>query len=736
MFSKKTAMERFTGKLTYTVIRNADTGFTVCEYTDSKTDKIVRVVGLNLPNVKHPVTFLGNWVNDPKFGLQFRVDTVEEALPDSSTDIIDFLSSLHIGIGKEKAKKMVSLIGEKDFWNTIIDHPERFLQIQGINENTIKKLKKATLDFRLRADLLQCFAGHLEMNGNQYNQIKNTFKGHLDTLIGKIKKNPYCLHLAGYHFQELDDFATFLGIDPMNSDRIGCALWDVLATAESKAHVGLPVSVASVELSNLLNRKGSFYTPQMCEQYVAFPETEWDIVFSNGLVYRGFSYDDESSIVDCLSEFLKLKPPEIKTEQIQDCIMNFESERNISLAPEQKDAVIGIMKNRVSILTGGPGTGKSTILDAVLYCWEKIHNNKNWILLSPTGIAARRMTDRTGENAYTIHSALGLRVDDDSIATMLYSEEYITQQLSIIDESSMLDQSLASAFLRAIQHKAPQVVFVGDSNQLPSVKSGNVLADMIASNVIPTFRLSTIFRQASDNPIPVNAKKINSGNTDLLWNRYFRGGTYGSDEANIEEISQFYKRCVDAYGIKNVILLTPFRRDSKCSKHINTEFLNKKLQNMVNPDCGQASIKHYNTVFRVGDRVMQNKNTDTVKNGDIGIIKSIRFNGSPDNSVLTVEFDAGEVEEYEKNRFSQLELAYALTIHKSQGSEYKTVLMLLGYARTPFLRRNLLYTGMTRAKENFAIFSPIESIQYAINNNQTDIRYTNLCNRLIQQNRR
>lgn len=721
-------LTEFTGRHSFTIFRNNENGWCICKYSD-KRGEVTTVVGDNLPEVKYPVTFLGQWKNDPRYGLQFKVDTILNALPDASADIVDYLASLGVGIGKSRAKKMVQLVGTANFWNALENAPDQFTVISGITEKTISKLNQATTQMRLQTDLIRLFDGRLQMSSFQFNQIRRVFDGRLDTLIEQIRDNPYCLMEAGYKFEELDNFASqFPNFNPLSPFREEAALIQILLDAEVEhSHVGIPVDQAAASLAGLLNRYFLEISETQCYQIVANPPDTWKVVCSYGLVYRLQSYEQETIISDKLAAFQRQRKGTPSSEKICKYLHSFEAEHGFTLAPEQAQAVKDAFTNRVNVITGGPGTGKSTILSAILYCWEKIYQNRDWLLLAPTGRAARRISETTEENASTIHSAICLQVDTErsGIDISAYAQE-VHQQLIVVDEASMVDQAMMASLMKAIRHESPTIILVGDADQLPSVGAGNVLADIINSGVVPVSRLTTIFRQAQENPIVANSAKIRDGITDLIWSKSFKHFCYLSDEQNVDAVCHFYQRCVKAYGMSNVILLSPFRNKGV----ITTTLLNKRLQEQLNPDQGQPSMRGGNVLFRQGDRVIQTKNTETVKNGDIGYIQSIGLSDETGLLCLTVKFESGETVEYGKDELIQLDLAYALTVHKSQGAEYKVVLMILPFYTSAFLRRNLFYTGITRATDYVAVFGSLDTVKFCIRNNKTDIRFTRLAERL------
>lgn len=733
---------QYTGRCTYTKFRSDDNSYCVCIYTDTAGNDTT-VVGNNLPNVKYPVTLLGQYIKDPKYGLQFKAEVVLDPLPEESQDIIDFLVSLKIGIGKKRAKQMVKLAGAKQFWKTLESSPDSFTEVNGVSSDTIKKLKLATSDMRLRTDLLKLFEGKLTMNSSQFNAIRKAFFHELDSVVQRISDNPYCLMAAGYTFQELDDYAAQLpGYEPTCPERIQAGLEQVLIDAERNAHAGLPLNMAAAELQTILNKRGKAFDYNRCYQIVEKPPHNWKVISSRdyGLIYRKESYDQETCIANKLTEFASQKPKSVSAQLLEQKIQEYEEIKGFQLDNQQKKAIQSVFFERVVVITGGPGTGKSTILDAILYCWKEICRNTDWILLAPTGRASKRMRETTGQAAFTIHSAIAIQVDenDNGGSTTCNAGEVLKQTLIVVDEMSMVDQATMAALVSVITCKDSRLVLVGDPDQLPSVRAGNVLGDIIDSGAIPVNQLSTIFRQAAENPIVTNAVRIQNGITELMWTQSFKRGYSPTTEETINQFCRFYKKCVNAYGIDQVILLTPYR-DRKYA--ISTQALNPMLQDAINPDIGQPKCKKGIQTFRLNDRVMQMRNNYDIPwhscddpdigdgagvfNGDIGTITAIDVL----NETLDVYFDGFTVQ-YSFGQLNELELAYCQTVHKSQGSQYRVVLMLMPEKASSFLRRNMFYTGITRAVEYVAIGGSLQVIAQCIRNDSTDTRYTRLADRL------
>lgn len=719
--------ERYTGKFFRRLYRNEETGYGICLYTNG--GDTTAVIGTDLPEVNYPITFAGRWVNHKEHGLQFEADIVIEQIPTQPADIISFISNAHVGIGKRKAKMMLDLVGANGFWDIVVDDPDRFSSV--ITKNRLQRLMDKVSESMFMQNFAKACGSDLKIDTVRYKRISSVFRNELKDLPEMILEDPFILVRAGLSFPELDDFAVKRTRLMANDDRrlLGACLY-VLLEGQSKCHSALPHEMVVEKMDNLLRKQGRIAQEEICSFLLRAVVNE-TIAYEDGQYYLNRSFQEESCLVNVLSELNALPEDSIDAALFQGFLADYEKEHGFQLSPDQKNAVWTAMTRSVCVITGGPGTGKSTILDAIRACWQTFHPGDRCMLLAPTGRAAVRMTEVTGEPASTIHSTLQLIIGSTSFEEMDDVGMTVESELVIVDESSMVDQSTAAALVRSLKgryiKKRQHLILVGDPDQLPSVAYGNVLADIIISNVVPVCSLSTVYRQAADNPIVTNSSRIKAGETALLWNPTFRGYHNGSEAANKSAVCRFYCACVQKYGIENVILLSPYHGKTG----ICTNALNKDLQDALNPDVGQPFLPFGKKKFRLGDRVMMLKNTETLNNGDVGIVKDVVQTTSDDDEVhLTVEFENGVVQDFPKENLFQLDLAYALTVHKSQGGQYRVVIMILPDTASPFLQRNVVYTGITRSKEYFAIFGPPEVLSYAIRNDKYGKRYTGLATRL------
>lgn len=715
---------RYSGKFFRKIYRNEDTGY--CVYLFRKGADTTTVCGINLPEASYPVTFLGRYVNHAQYGRQFEVSIVMNQLPESRKDILSYISSMHIGIGKKSAGQLLEISSPETFWTDIAQNPEQFYP--AIGKEKMDKLRKNVQKMTILQSLLQMFGNYLHMDAARYQRLCALFQDDMDSLLKTVAEDPFVLLYAGFRFHEVDCYCALRALFGAGDYRrlLGAAT-QVLLEAQSQCSAGVNAEDMAGKMAANLSGCGSVPCFE-CETFLEQALERQDLYLAAGNYYLPRSYDEESAIVTVLERLNAVPAEDIDEAAFADCISNYEGSMGLLLSQEQKNAIQTALTKSICIITGGPGTGKSTILDAICYCWAHFFPNGGCTLMAPTGRAAVRMMEVTGLPASTIHSALSLPADMPTIRNLVTGKHEITDGLVIVDESSMVDQSTAAALLLALcgsqKNLRQHMIFVGDPNQLPSVGYGNFLADMIASQVIPVCSLSNVYRQAADNPIIANSMKIKDGSADLLWTPSFRGYDNGGEEKNMEAVCQFYRQCIKAYGIENVALLSPYRKKTG----ISTNVLNERLQAAVNPANGEPFIKSGNRVFRLYDRVMMLKNTESLSNGDIGTITQV--DPDAEDPYLLVRFGNGVEQKFPKEDLFFLDLAYAISIHKSQGGQFKVVLMVLPDHPSKFLRRDMVYTGITRAKENVAVFGSLRTLKKAIQDGIPEERITGLAKRL------
>lgn len=715
----------------------------LCELTDAPEYTFVTIVGANLPQLHFPITYSGVWENS-KFGRQFKVEWIISQIPQDTADIEEFICSMRVGIGKKRVKKMLALVGPDNFWSALQDTPEVFLKISGITEATIERLQSNINALSHQKALLEYFHGDLKLSGGRYKRLTKMFKDRLDEMLPEIQNNPFILQQIGIPFSELDYFCAKNTNFAVNDNRrLTAATIEALLDFQKQSHVGMPAEMMPVHLRAMLSHNGSISRSD-CQMFLdAFLESRY-VTKANNMYYLTRAYNEEQFVAQTVREKLKAPKRELDRAEVDKELYAYGKARTdekgnpapIVLADGQKNAVYTALTNRFCVITGGPGTGKSTILDAIIHCWKVFFKDDDWVLMAPTGKAAVRMTQATGQPAGTIHSTLGLGVSEmplDPDAPSFHPLE-VEKGLVVVDESSMIDLSVATALLKAVKDPNQHLVLVGDPDQLPSVGYGNVLADLINSHIVPVAKLTTIYRQAAGNPIIINSKKMRDGDVNLDWSHnFFKGYNQGSDEANMKRACKYFMACVNKLGIKNVVMLSPYHKKGA----ISTDALNALLQEAFNPDKGRGQVKSMGQILRFGDRVIQLKNTLAFGgpvNGDVGTIQIVNETADVDEPCIVVKFDYSDlIWEYTRDELNQLELAYAMSVHKSQGSQYPCVIMVLPCTCSAFLRRDLVYTGATRAGKYFALFGPLSSLQFAISNGGQAKRHTALAP-LLQTN--
>lgn len=676
----------------------------------------VKAVGYCLPvanNLRYEMQ--GHWSKHQNHGLQFEVESYDEVLIPTKEGIIAYLSSGQIkGIGPKVAERIYDAFGLHAL-DVLDKEPERLLSISGISEAKLKKICDSYLANRKARDVVAFLSPH----GITPNRAVKLYKEYGDQTIDIVKNHPYQLcEMAGIGFMTADKIAMSMGFDLLSTERVDEGLLFTLADAEGKGHLCMEKHQFIKACLKILN------TPQLTAEMVANRAAR--LVYSGQLVsYRGYVYRAKTAYAEAhLAELLyqQLQSRKMHTCTNLDGELDYEERlMNLKLAPEQRDAVKMALTQGLSVITGGPGTGKTLIQRAILDIYRRQHPKSEICCSAPTGRAARRMEQSTGCTASTIHKALGLIADEDGN----YGDpELLEADLILIDEVSMLDIYLAGHLFDAVKPGA-RIVLIGDADQLPSVGPGAVLSEIIASGRIPVVRLDKVFRQNSGSRIATNAKLIRHGNLGLEYGEDFQFISSSDIQLSAEKIAELYLHETREFGIDNVALLTPYRQ--KTETGVNA--LNEKLRDLVNPkDSSKTEATWGKRVFRCGDKVMQIKNHDDVNNGDIGYIRNIF--GSDGNKIVQVDFGDGRIKEYEPAELDMLDLGYASTVHKSQGSEYKSVIINLQCAHSIMLTRPLAYTAITRGKNRVIIVGEKRALCIAIKRTDTEKRGTCLASRL------
>ena len=702
-------MEEIRGRVCKVVYHSDDTGYSVLSMEKERSRDVFTLV-CSVPEADEGayLTATGKWVETKKYGRQFQAETCIPSMPSTINGIREFLKSKYVkGIGVVYADKIVDRFGEDAM--TILDmDPGRLKEIPGINDKKLKKLIKSWREHQEIRDIC-VFLQSIGAGTAIATKIYDTYKG---KSIEVIKDNPYVLadEVDGIGFLTADKIALNMGISVTDSKRIQSGIMYTLKQSSQNGHVFLGRKELVKEGAKLLNVDTSLVGMDID----AVAEEE-KIVDENGNIFLPRLYNAETYVAKRL---LELSNGFCKTIQISE---DFGVEEGVKYDSVQIEAIRKAMRSKVMVLTGGPGTGKTTTTRGIIAAWESV--GLKILLAAPTGRAAKRLSEATGKDTSTIHRMLGV---DQETHRFAHNENFpLTGDALIVDEASMIDISLMGSLLAAVPNKM-RVVIVGDVDQLPSVGPGNVLRDIIGSKVIPVVKLTRIFRQAMDSKIVVNAHRINDGKQPEYDNTaksdFFVINTEDNDSIPNSIVGLVTKRLPEYYGIRpsEIQVLTPMKKSN--NGVIN---LNNVLQTAMNP-LGDA-LQRGSVTFRVGDKVMQTANDyeKMVFNGDVGFVKSV----DTEEDTLTVDYDGTNVE-YARGDLKNLSLSYACTIHKSQGSEYKVVVMPVTTQFYMMLQRNLLYTGVTRAKKACVIVGSKKAISMAIRNKTIQKRNTKLKERL------
>jgi len=727
--------QTLTGVVEDIVYYNDDNGYAVC-YVQTAAEYIT-VVGY-MPYIAEgeSVSVTGNWTFHAEYGAQFKANYYEKNMPKEKAEILKYLSSGVIkGVRRATAEKIVEYFGDQAL-EIIAKSPQDLSKIAGISKNKAIEIGKSYCEQLGVRDVVI----FLQKYGVSPNYAVKVYKRYGTASVDIIKNNPYVLaeEVYGIGFKTADKIAMSIGVLENSITRIEAAASFGLWEAAMNGHTYLPRKALAQNICNLIN----------------VDEGEADnaissMLFSNKLVnenypnleviYQPAMFFAEVYVAKRLLNISSVTfiQNEMNADEI---IEQVEKEQNIQLASQQKQAVYGALQNGVMVITGGPGTGKTTIINTIIKVME--HLGKNIMLAAPTGRAAKRMTEMCGLEAKTIHRLLevGFSEEEDGMSFSRNEQNPLDCDILIVDEMSMVDTILMNSLLKAVK-SGTRLIMVGDSDQLPSVGAGDVLRDIIASGSVPIVGLTEIFRQAKESMIVVNAHKINHGEYPILNQKDSDFFIVQRDNAQdiVSSIVDLCKtRLPNTYGYDSktqIQILTPTR---KGVTGVNT--LNEKLQLALNPPSHNKKEKQFkNILFREGDKVMQLKNNYTIVwkkvsnegggvgvfNGDVGFIDTI------DHSDETVKiiFD-DRVSIYDFSQLDEVDLAYAVTVHKSQGSEFEVVIMPM-YPCAPMLQnRNLLYTAVTRAKKLVVLVGRDSVIQVMVDNISEQKRYSGLQNKL------
>ncbi len=688
-------------------------------------DHMIRftAVGYELPrSYEIDMEMDGDWENG-KYGLQLHVKDVKEIIPPTLEGIRGYLSSgLLKGIGRKTAEDIVARYG-LDSLDILENHPERLLEVKGITEGRLEEIKRTYAESRMLRDLMTLLAP-FELTPKTAMKIYQELG---PTSVDILKKSPFELcRISGFGFLRVDSIVRKTRDIPNEPKRIQGALLYALEDAKGKkGHLYLNRDILKKESLRLLNKMilepGKRVTMDEVENNLQEMIVNGAVVSVKDDIYNPNSFSQEDETARKIAEILTEQMP---GDDITEILEQTKSELNLMLHPRQETAVKEAFGHNLSIITGSPGTGKTTVLKMILTVYRKLYPDKNVILMAPTGRASRRMAESTGFNeAKTMHSCLGL-IGEEEGRRISERDEIADAGLIIADEYTLADMWLSSRFFSRIKPET-RIVLVGDPDQLPSVGPGNVFKELIQCGVIPVTVLDTIFRQAKDSLIAHNAKLIREGSTKLYYGNDFLFIIEEKQENVAESIMTWYCEEIAENGIENVQILSPFREEGEAS----AEQMNLKIREMINPFCSaEEEVRIGMKQFRVGDRIMQMQNTKKVSNGDLGFIRYIK--DTEDGKKIGMDFGTDRQMEYNMEDMEHIDLAYATTVHKAMGSEYDIVLMPVIRAHNILLYRNLLYTGITRAKKRVVLFGTKAALFMAIHKTDGTKRNSHLGERI------
>ena len=674
-----------------------------------------KAVGYCLPTsdkVRYNMT--GKWSKSQKHGIQFEVERYEEVITPTREGIIAYLASGQIrGIGKKTAERIYDTFGQETL-QVLDQEPKKLLTVRGISEKKLRKIVDSYLANRGARDVIAFLAPH----GVSPSRAVRLYREYGEETMDIVRNHPYRLcELAGIAFRTADKLAMSMGIDPLSPERIDQALLYTLTDAETKGHLCLEKHAFLKVCLKLLDTAGM--TQDMAASRAVRLIQEDRLVTYGDSVFKAKTAGIEESLAYEIVR--KMRGSVEEYPDLDDSISGEERVLRFRLAPEQREAVKMGLTSKLCVITGGPGTGKTSVQRALLDLYKKRFPAARIVCCAPTGKAARRMEQSTGVPSATVHRVLGLIANEDG---QYGDPETLDADLVLVDEVSMLDVYLAEKLFRSIPATA-RLILVGDSDQLPSVGPGAVLKEIIASGRVPVVRLDQVFRQKNGSRIAANAKLIRHGNLSLEYGPDFE--FYDSTDMSVsaEIIESLYLQETARCGIDNVVLLSPYRQKTETGANA----LNQRLQGKVNPPAdGKMDAVHGQRRFRTGDKVMQIKNCEDINNGDVGYITSIT--GTQTESVIRIDFGDGRLVDYENADLDMLDLGYACTVHKSQGSEYKSVIINLQCAHSVMLVRPLIYTAITRAKEKVLIVGERRALCTAIRRIDTEQRGTKLAQRI------
>lgn len=725
------------GSIAHVIFHNNENGYTVAVFETEEEQ--FTIVG-NLIQPREGATYIlhGDFTVHPKFGEQFKVSDSEELMPEGEAGMIAFLASGIIkGIGPKAAAKIVDKFGE-DTFRIIEEEPERLTQISGIGEKKAASICEAFSAHKELAEI-SVFLQKYDINAGQAAKLYAVYGS---GTIEKLQEDPYAMidDIFGIGFVKADAMAAKLGFDKEHEHRIRSGIMYRLTEYVMSGNVFVPRNELAESAAQMLDVSIGLVDESLVD-LVFRGQIKIEMLEGREVVYQYHYLKAEQNVAYTLAVLQQAEPKMIESDI--DALIEFNVGRvGVPYSEEQRKAIRMSLESSVSVITGGPGTGKTTIIKGILDILSQ--NGMDIAIAAPTGRAAKRITETTGYPASTIHRLLEYSYGEDEFSMKFAKNEEnpLKVQAVVIDEASMVDLMLMDGLVRAIK-PGTRLILVGDADQLPSVGAGNVLGDILESDVINSIKLTEIFRQAEESMIVVNAHRINNGERPSINDRdtdFFFIRTEGEAEmaGTIKDLcaTRLPGHYTELDPMKDIQVLTPVRKGN-----VGVMSLNKELQQTLNPPAAGKNEKSFGgRVFREGDKVMQIKNNyekrwkdseeftdgEGVFNGDLGVIDKI----NNEYGYMTVVFDDSRYVNYEFGELEQLEMAYAITVHKSQGSEFPIVVMPMSWFPPMLATRNLLYTAVTRGKQAVVMVGSESKMLAMIENDRINKRYSGLAVRL------
>ena len=717
--------EQLSGQVEKVIYHDEGTGFCVLSVKARGHRGAVTIVG-HAGEVEQGefVDAEGTWVVDRRHGRQFSADSLRLTLPSTREGIETYLGSGVVkGLGPAFAKRLVDAFGT-DVFDVIDNHPDRLTEVDGIGKARKDGIVRGWAEQRAVREIM-VFLQSYGVSGAKAFRI---FREYGDDAIDVVRENPYRLvhDIRGIGFKSADQIAQRLGIEPDSMMRARAGVSHVMDTLTGYGHCAYPAKKLTEKAIELLEITGNTI-PRALEEEIQEGRLVCDTIRGEDFIYPAALFRAESEIARSIARLLEAEGPLDYIDSSR-AVRWVQEESGLELSSSQRTALAESVSTKVLVITGGPGVGKTTIVNCILNVFKS--KRLKCLLCAPTGRAAKRLSEAAGDEAKTIHRLLEFSPKDSEFKKN--AKNPLGCDCVVVDELSMVDVPLMNHLLKAIPSEAI-VILVGDADQLPPVGPGNVLSDLIRSKVVPSVILRGVFRQAAKSRIILNAHRINSGQMPLTQERQGEETDFYFVEAREPEqvlssiVEVVTKRIPDKFGLdpmRDVQVLTPMNKTA-----LGTQALNAELQQILNPEAG-PSVKRFGTVYRTGDKVMQIENDydKNVFNGEIGFVREIDVN----ERILKAEFDSRLVD-YDFNELDELVLSYACTIHKSQGSEYPAVVIPLHKQHYIMLQRNLIYTGVTRARKLLVLVGTRDALGTAVGRAHASKRFSFLCERLIHQ---